>query len=93
MTRSVIITGAASGIGRACAEHQLSLGWHVALIDRDAAALEKAREELARPQDTSCFCLDVTDEAAVEEAISAATRLAPIRGAHQFRRNRLRPAF
>ncbi len=80
MTRSVILTGAASGIGRACAEHQLSLGWHVALIDRDAAALEKAREELARPQDTSCFCLDVTDEAAVEEAISAATRLAPIRG-------------
>jgi NAD(P)-dependent dehydrogenase (short-subunit alcohol dehydrogenase family) len=35
---------------------------------------------LARPQDTSCFCLDVTDEAAVEAAIAAATRFAPIHG-------------
>ena len=31
MAQTVIITGAASGIGLACAEHQLSLGWRVAL--------------------------------------------------------------
>jgi NAD(P)-dependent dehydrogenase (short-subunit alcohol dehydrogenase family) len=79
MARTVVITGAASGIGLACAGYQLSLGWHIALIDRDAAALDKARMELASPE-TSCFCLDITDEAAVDEALTAANRLAPIRG-------------
>jgi NAD(P)-dependent dehydrogenase (short-subunit alcohol dehydrogenase family) len=80
MARTVVITGAASGIGLACARYQLSLGWRVALIDRDAGALDKARMELARPEETSCFCLDVTDEPAVDEALTAANRFAPIRG-------------
>ena len=80
MAKMVLITGAASGIGCACAEHQLSLGWHVALIDRDAAALEKARAVLARPQETLALCLDVTDEAAVTRAVAGASELAPIRG-------------
>jgi NAD(P)-dependent dehydrogenase (short-subunit alcohol dehydrogenase family) len=80
MARTVIITGAASGIGFACAEHQLSLGWRVALIDRDVAALEKARIVLARPQETLSFCVDVTDEAGINAAIADAGKLAPIRG-------------
>jgi len=80
MAGTVIITGAASGIGLACAAHQLSLGWHVALMDRDAAALEKACVDLARPRETLSFALDVTDEAAVNEAIAQANKLAPIRG-------------
>lgn len=80
MTRTVIITGAASGIGLACVEHQLALGWRVALIDRDATALEKARGALARPRETLSLCVDVTDEAVVNEAVAAAGRLAPIRG-------------
>ena len=80
MARTVIITGAASGIGFACAEHQLSLHSRVALIDRDAAALEKARIGLARPQATLSFCLDVTDEAGVNAAIAGAGKLAPVRG-------------
>lgn len=80
MANLVLITGAASGIGFACAEHQLSLGWHVALIDRDAAALQKARATLACPRETLSFCLDVTDEAAVAEAIAGAGKLGPVRG-------------
>jgi NAD(P)-dependent dehydrogenase (short-subunit alcohol dehydrogenase family) len=80
MTRTVIITGAASGIGLACVEHQLALGWRVALMDRDATALEKARGALARPRETVSLCVDVTDEAVVNEAVAAAGRLAPIRG-------------
>ncbi|MBV8849110.1 MAG: SDR family oxidoreductase [Methylobacteriaceae bacterium] len=80
MPKTVVITGAGSGIGFACAEHLLSCGWCVALIDRDAAALEKARGALGHPQETLPFCLDVTDEAAVNEAIASAGKLGPVRG-------------
>jgi NAD(P)-dependent dehydrogenase (short-subunit alcohol dehydrogenase family) len=80
MGGTVIITGAGSGIGLACAAHQLSLGWRVALMDRDAAALEKARADLAGAQETLSFCLDVGDEHAVNEAVRAAGKLGPIRG-------------
>jgi NAD(P)-dependent dehydrogenase (short-subunit alcohol dehydrogenase family) len=80
MARTVVITGAGSGIGLACAGYQLSLGWRVALIDRDAAALDKAREILGHPAETFCLCLDVTDEAAVDKALAAASKLAPVRG-------------
>jgi NAD(P)-dependent dehydrogenase (short-subunit alcohol dehydrogenase family) len=80
MARTVVITGAGSGIGLACAGYQLSLGWQVALIDRDAAALDKAREILGRPQETLSLCLDVSDEAAVDNGLAAASKLAPVRG-------------
>jgi NAD(P)-dependent dehydrogenase (short-subunit alcohol dehydrogenase family) len=80
MAKTVLVTGAASGIGLACAEHQLSLGWDVALIDRDAAALERARDRLGRRARTLGFCLDVADEVAVAEAIAAASTHAPISG-------------
>ncbi|GAC1331551.1 MAG: SDR family oxidoreductase [Beijerinckiaceae bacterium] len=80
MNGTVIVTGAASGIGLACAEHQLALGWRVALIDRDGRALEEACWRLARPQEARAFSLDVTDEAAVEAAIDEAAALGPLRG-------------
>ena len=42
----VAITGAASGIGRACAEACIASGARVALVDRDQAALERVCAEL-----------------------------------------------
>lgn len=42
----VAITGAASGIGLACAIECLAAGARVALVDRDAAALNKACDDL-----------------------------------------------
>jgi NAD(P)-dependent dehydrogenase (short-subunit alcohol dehydrogenase family) len=41
-----LVTGAASGIGRATAEHFLELGAHVVLVDRSAAALESTTATL-----------------------------------------------
>ncbi|HTV20908.1 MAG TPA: bifunctional aldolase/short-chain dehydrogenase [Polyangiaceae bacterium] len=41
-----VVTGAASGIGRETAAHFLSLGAHVVLVDRDAAALDEAAAPL-----------------------------------------------
>lgn len=39
MSKSIIITGAAQGIGRALVLHFLDLGWRVAALDRDVEAL------------------------------------------------------
>lgn len=63
-TRAAIVTGAASGIGRATAELLLEKGWRVALVDRDTTALQ---EIAAQQGDRRALVreLDVTDEAAV----------------------------
>jgi NAD(P)-dependent dehydrogenase (short-subunit alcohol dehydrogenase family) len=45
--RTVVVTGASQGIGRACAEELSAHGARVVLIGRDAAKLESARAALA----------------------------------------------
>ena len=45
-----LVTGAASGIGRATAERLVSLGAHVAIVDRDAERLEAAAKTIARAE-------------------------------------------
>lgn len=59
--RAAIVTGAASGIGRATAELLLEKGWRVALVDRDVGPLA----DLAGDPRVIVRTLDVTDEAAV----------------------------
>lgn len=54
-----VITGAASGMGRACAERFVDEGWEVAALDRVAADLGGA----------AAVVVDVTDAAAVAAAI------------------------
>ena len=68
LTASVaIVTGAASGIGRACVQALLAEGVRVGLIDRDAAA---GTELAAALGDTTLFvAADVTDETGMREAI------------------------
>jgi len=69
--RSVVITGAASGIGAALARRFAREGDRVALLDVDAWGATKAAEDL-RLQGASALGLtcDVTDPAACREAIS-----------------------
>jgi NADP-dependent 3-hydroxy acid dehydrogenase YdfG len=62
--RSAAITGAASGIGAATARRLAAAGWRVALVDRDATALEALRTELGPA--CAALPLDVTDDAAVD---------------------------
>lgn len=63
MSRTIIITGASSGIGRATAETFLNAGWTVGLLARRGDLLDEIAEtnERAIP-----LVADVTDEAAVD---------------------------
>lgn len=66
--RSILITGASAGIGRATAEMFLAEGWRVGLIARRAEALE---EIAAAHQHAVALPADVTDAAALEAAFDA----------------------
>jgi NAD(P)-dependent dehydrogenase (short-subunit alcohol dehydrogenase family) len=64
--KAVLVTGGASGIGRATVERLLSDGWRVVAADRDQAALKALLEDsrlITAP-------LDVTDEAMVEALVA-----------------------
>ena len=63
MTKTIIVTGAGSGIGRATARLFLANGWRVGLIGRRQDALEDSAE--AHPN-ALILTGDVTDEATVE---------------------------
>jgi len=63
--KSIIITGASSGIGRATAAHFLAQGWRVGLIARRADVLAEITHDNAIP-----MACDVTDETAVDAAFS-----------------------
>ena len=70
-----VVTGAASGLGRATAEALAAEGAVVAMLDLDATALDAA----ARAVGGRAFALDVTDAAAAEAALSAIEALGPLR--------------
>ncbi len=81
MERNVLITGASTGIGAACALHMDRLGWRVfAGVRREAdgdALRQQASERLTPVR------IDVTDEASIREAaatIAAATGDAGLHG-------------
>lgn len=61
--KTIMITGAGSGIGRATARHFLDNGWRVALVGRRAAALAETAAD--HPQ-ALVLPFDVTDPAAVD---------------------------
>ncbi|WAJ29910.1 SDR family NAD(P)-dependent oxidoreductase [Antarcticirhabdus aurantiaca] len=77
--RSIAITGAGSGIGRAATHLHLARGWHVFALDRDAAALKSLAAELPGAS-IEAVPLDVTDEAGIDAfAAHAAAAQAPLR--------------
>ena len=63
--RTALVTGAASGIGRACARRLATEGLHVAAADLQTDLLGQIADEMA-----SVHTLDVTDFAAVQAAVA-----------------------
>jgi 3-hydroxybutyrate dehydrogenase len=71
--RTALVTGAAGGIGRACALRLAAAGAEVRAVDRDATGLETlARNAAGLPGHVEPHVLDLTDLDAAEQAAAGA---------------------
>jgi NAD(P)-dependent dehydrogenase (short-subunit alcohol dehydrogenase family) len=68
MTKVAVVTGASSGIGKACALALLKAGWHVALVGRRADALHAA---IAEAGEHSAHALAVPTDVSKDEEVAA----------------------
>jgi short-subunit dehydrogenase len=74
--RSVLVTGASSGIGRAVAERAAGEGGRVALVSQDAEALDQVAQRLrSLGAEVHAIVCDVTDRAASLAAVDRASGL------------------
>jgi len=71
--KRAVITGGASGLGLATAQLLAPRGWSLGLLDRAAARLAEAAEQLRAKGCPTCeaYVVDTTDERAVKSAIDA----------------------
>ena len=67
--RTILITGATAGFGRAAARRFIAAGWQVIATGRRADRLDALRAELGDAVHTACF--DIRDEAAMRAALAA----------------------
>ena len=74
-TKTVVVTGASSGVGRAIALTFARRGWRVALIARSQEGLEGAKTEIEnKGGETMIFVVDVSDHVAVSAAADQIVR-------------------
>jgi NAD(P)-dependent dehydrogenase (short-subunit alcohol dehydrogenase family) len=73
-TKVALVTGAARGIGLAAATRFLDDGWHVAMLDILGDTLRAAVKALERGEAALALEADVSDPAAVQDAVQRAQR-------------------
>jgi len=78
--KSILITGASTGIGAATARLLAAEGWTVALVARSAERLDALVAEIGADKALALPC-DVTDEAALARAVQKAAAAAPLHAA------------
>lgn len=74
-TTTVMVTGAASGVGRACAERMLEAGARVVAVDVDGPALDALVAAVADER-LDAIVSDVATESGAQDAVAAAHTLA-----------------
>lgn len=72
MNKTVLVTGASSGIGRAAAVAFAQRGDNVVLGGRDAPKLDAALREIDRPEQTSAVVGDIGDVGTAQRLVAAA---------------------
>ena len=73
-TKVALVTGAARGIGLATARKFLAEGWRVALLDIEGELLGRAVAEIDQSEATLALTCDVSDAAAVNDAMETVER-------------------
>ncbi len=73
--RTVLVTGATSGLGRAAAARFLGLGAEVIILGRDTERTERARDELAAETDRDAVSFVVADMGELDQVRSVAQQL------------------
>ncbi len=76
--RTAVITGAAKGIGKACAERFVQSGAQVCLWDRNEDALAETVTRLEHPDRVHSILVDCADEAATEAAARETLKRFPV---------------
>ena len=73
--KRILVTGASSGIGRACAVLASRLGASVVMTGRRAAALEETRSQMKDQERHLIHPCDIRDSSAVAELVKAGGRI------------------
>lgn len=71
VNKTILITGATSGFGEACARLFAAQGWQLILTGRRQERLDKLQQELGGAKQVHCCCFDITDRQAVENMFAS----------------------
>lgn len=69
--KTIMITGATSGFGEACARLFAKNGWRLIITGRRQQRLEQLQQELGGVDSVHTCCFDISDRSAVEQAFAS----------------------
>ena len=70
-TKTVLITGATSGIGKATAYRLAQSKMQLIICGRRTEELDKIREDLSKLTSVTCLCFDISDNNQVVKSIES----------------------
>lgn len=74
MKKNIIVTGGAQGIGKTMVVSLLKNGYAVTVFEIDEEAIDELKEEISE-ETVSMFCVDVSDENSVKDAIASSAEI------------------